>query len=103
MLTGAKDGLPGLPGPHAWQNGALILAGLALWLVVREREALRARLLKGRLGRTALSRFAEPLQPAVTIIAEWGAGATPKSSLDTTIMRTNLGLRLLGLVLSGTL
>lgn len=86
---------------YLWLAPVLIILSLALTVGARRRGRARQQPLSGRMGRTTLSRFVQPLPGDIDLIAQIGANATPRQTADTLILRTTPGLRAMSLGISG--
>lgn len=80
----------------------LILAALSVGMGLSSRRRTRARHtpLQGRMGRTTLSRFAEPLPGDLDLIAQIGENRQPRQSAGTKVLHTTPGLRAISLGIS---
>jgi hypothetical protein len=84
-----------------WPALALAVGSVVLGLIGRRRTRQRHAPLAGRMGRTTLGRFAEPLPGDLDLIAQIGEGRRPQQSAGAQVLRTTLGLRAISLGLSG--
>lgn len=86
---------------YFWLAPTLIILSLALTISARRRARARQQPLQGRMGRTTLSRFVQPLPGDIDLIAQIGENAKPKYTVGTSVLRTTLGLRAISLGISG--
>ena len=82
---------------YFWLAPTLAILSVALSLHARRRVRLRHQPLQGRMGRTVLSRFAQPLPGDLDLIAQIGEAAQPKHSAGTQVLHTTSGLRAISL------
>jgi hypothetical protein len=85
---------------YFWLAPTLIIFSLAISMHARRRARLRHGPLQGRMGRTTLSRLAQPLPGDLDLIAQIGENSKPKQSAGTQVLRTTSGLRAISLGLS---
>ncbi len=88
---------------YFWLIPAAVFGSIAIGVWARARQRDRHAPLGNRLGRTALSRVAQPLPGDLSLIATLGENAAPRVTIDTIEMRTTLGLRLISAGLSTAL
>jgi hypothetical protein len=86
---------------YFWLAPALIILSLALSIHARRRARTRHEPLHGRMGRTTLSRLAQPLPGDLDLIAQIGESRAPRQSAGTQVLQTTPGLRSISLGLSG--
>lgn len=77
-----------------------MILSLALALFGRRRSRMRHQPLQGRMGRTPLARFVQPLPGDIDMIARIGEIASPSQSAGTRVLRTTPGLRAISLGIS---
>ena len=85
---------------YFWLSPALAILSLALVVYGRHRSRARHQPLQGRMGRTTLSRFVQPLRGDIDLIAQIGENAEPRYSAGTRVLQTTPGLRAVSLGLS---
>jgi uncharacterized membrane protein YidH (DUF202 family) len=85
---------------YFWLAPTLIILSIAVALNARRRARIRHQPLHGRMGRTTLSRFAQPLPGDLDLIAQIGENSKPQQTAGTQVLRTTLGLRAISLGIS---
>jgi hypothetical protein len=88
---------------YFWMIPVVVFGSIAIAVWARARARGRHAPLGDRLGRTAMSRVAQPLRGDLSLIATLGENAAPRVTIDTIEMRTTLGLRIISLGLSSAL
>ncbi len=85
---------------YFWMIPAVVFGSVAIGVWARARARERHAPLGNRLGRTAMSRVAQPLRGDLSLIATLGENAAPRVTIDTIEMKTTPGLRIISLGLS---
>jgi hypothetical protein len=83
-----------------WLILVVVIGSIALGVWARARQRKRHAPLGDSLGRTMMSRVAQPLPGDLSLIASLGENAAPRVTIDMIEMRTTLGLRIISLGLS---
>jgi hypothetical protein len=85
---------------YFWMIPAVVFGSVAIGVWARARARERHAPLGNRLGRTGLSRIADPLPGDLSLIATLGENAAPRMTVDTIEMQTTPGLRIISAGLS---
>jgi hypothetical protein len=88
---------------YFWMIPVVVFGSIAIGVWSRGRASARHAPLGNRLGRTTMSRLAQPLPGDLSLIATLGENAAPRVTIDTIEMRTTLGLRIISVGLSSVL